>query len=202
MTIGGPLHRYCNAWNSHICKLYLFVKNLEFDSPPESVWLTSRVCTCLGSWWELLGLAFSPISEPPHQYCCVRFIVIANNIIVSTVLLIRFGRKTICLAACLAITIFGSFTSLSSSMPVWDADFGDGDDYEDDCEWWCMFIWFCTGYPINNQHHDNAHKGLTFSSGFFPWRFKFLFLFSWRFLFFLRFLLFFPEAFRLKVFIF
>ena len=65
MTIGGPLHRYCNAWNSHICKLYLFVKNLEFDSPPESVWLTSRVCTCLGSWWELLGLAFSPISEPP-----------------------------------------------------------------------------------------------------------------------------------------
>ena len=47
-------------------------------------------------------------------------------------------------------------------MPVWDADyadryadyddrdadyadFGDGDDYEDDCEWWCMFIWFCTG---------------------------------------------------------
>ena len=99
-----------------------------------------------------MGLAFSPISEPPHQYCCVRFIVIANNIIVSTVLLIRFGRKTICLAACLAITIFGSFTSLSSSMPVWDADyadrdadyddtdadfadFGDGDDYEDDCEW-------------------------------------------------------------------
>ena len=69
MTIGGPLHRYCNAWNSHICKLYLFVKNLEFDSPPESVWLTSRVCTCSGSWWELLGLAFSPISKPPTLFC-------------------------------------------------------------------------------------------------------------------------------------
>ena len=54
---------------SYKCKLYLFVKNLEFDSPPESVWLTSRVCTCSGSWWELLGLAFSPISEPPTLLC-------------------------------------------------------------------------------------------------------------------------------------
>ena len=88
-----------------------------------------------------------------HQHCCVRFLIIVHiTIIISTVLLIRFGRKTICLAACLAITIFGSFTSLSSSMPVWDADyadrysdyddrdadyadFGDGDAYEDDYEW-------------------------------------------------------------------
>jgi len=36
----------------------------------------------------------------------------------SGILSDKFGRKMICLAACLAITIFGSFTSLSSSMPV------------------------------------------------------------------------------------
>jgi len=36
----------------------------------------------------------------------------------SGILSDKFGRKMICLASCLAIAIFGSFTSLSSSMPV------------------------------------------------------------------------------------
>jgi len=91
---------HCKRLDGTTCQRWDF----DRSTYPESV-VSQFSLVCGNDYWRSLAQS-------------VYMFGIMIGAIGSGILSDKFGRKKICLAACLGITVFGSFTSLSSSMPV------------------------------------------------------------------------------------